>query len=256
MKLFQLFAYVVVALQLTSGLSADDKCGTTNLYECPSVTCNSTILVKDCLDCDGFFSTDPGTGTCFDRKLVNGTDNPSSDYLWRDIVGLILWFCTAGIATACGVGGGGVYVPVGILLLNFAPKASSGLSQASIFGASLGGLLLNIRDNHPFTTKSTTKQGTTKMESCEMAAPADSDKAKYYTRPLIDFDMALFLSPVSLVIELSLFSTSFTDFIHFRTILDGDGGCSIGCNYPKAIAKCKLLMCLHMYHSDEKDGSF
>ncbi|CAJ1950588.1 unnamed protein product [Cylindrotheca closterium] len=201
MKLFQLFAFVLVALQLQSVLSADDQCATTNLYKCPSTTCNSTILVKDCLECDGFLSTDAITETCFDRKLLNGKDNPSEDYLWRDVAGLILWFCAAGIATACGVGGGGIYVPVGILLLNFMPKPSSGLSQASIFGASLGGLLLNIRDNHPFTVKCEyrpSEQGGTKIESCEMDAPPDTDKVKYFSRPLIDFDMALFLAPMEM----------------------------------------------------------
>lgn len=200
MKLFQLFAYVIVALQLTSVLSADDTCGSASLYECPSTFCNTTILVKDCLECDGFLSTDTNTGTCFNRKLLS-SDNPPSGYLWRDIAGLILWFATAGIAMACGVGGGGVYVPVGVLLLAFGPKASSGLSQASIFGASVGGLILNLRNRHPYTTKyekRSREEGGTKMESLEMDAPEDTDKVTYYSRPLIDFDMALFLAPMEM----------------------------------------------------------
>mmetsp|Transcript_29970 Transcript_29970/g.71972 ORF Transcript_29970/g.71972 Transcript_29970/m.71972 type:complete len:572 (+) Transcript_29970:150-1865(+) len=201
MKIFQVFAAVIVALQFHAVMSAEDKCAKTNQYKCPSTTCNSTIWVKDCLDCDGFLSTDAKTETCFDRKILNGKDNPSSDYLWRDILGLVLWFCAAGIATACGVGGGGIYVPVGILLLNFMPKPSSGLSQASIFGASLGGLLLNIRNKHPYTTKyeyRSTERGGNVMESCEMDAPPDTDNVRYFSRPLIDFDMALFLAPMEM----------------------------------------------------------
>ena len=75
------------------------------------------MFVSNCLDCPGHMST--YDQTCFDRKLLNGQDNPDSTYLWRDILGLLVWFLAAGIATACGVGGGGIYVPLGILLLNF-----------------------------------------------------------------------------------------------------------------------------------------
>lgn len=159
------------------------------------------MIVNDCLDCDGFPSTDSKTGTCFDRKLLNGKDNPPSGYLWRDIVGIIVWFCAAGVATACGVGGGGIYVPLGIILLDFSPKPSSGLSQASIFGASLGGLALNIRNKHPFTTKCEYRShddGGNRLESCEMDAPPDSEGVKYFNRPLIDYDMALFLAPMEM----------------------------------------------------------
>merc|ERR1712232_1381803 len=91
----------------------------------------------------------------FDRKVFNSHNedftNPDDYYvhLWRDILGVLVWFCAAGVATACGVGGGGIYVPLGMILLDFAPKPSSGLSQASIFGASLGGILLNLRNLHP-----------------------------------------------------------------------------------------------------------
>lgn len=231
MKLFQLFAFIV-ALQFHSVVSAEDKCDKTNLYKCPSTTCNETIFVTDCLDCDGFLNTDAQSETCFDRKLLNGKDNPSRDYLWRDIVGLILWFSAAGIATACGVGGGGIYVPVGILLLNFMPKPSSGLSQASIFGASLGGLLLNIRDKHPFTTKCeyrSREQGGTTTESCETDAPPDTDTVRYFNRPLIDFDMALFLAPMEMA------------------------GAVLGVIVQKLLPN---VSCYSLYHNDEEDDSF
>jgi uncharacterized membrane protein YfcA len=152
---------------------------------------------------------------------LNGKDNPSRGYLYRDIVGIVIWFVAAGVATACGVGGGGIYVPLGILLLAFAPKASSGLSQASIFGASLGGLVLNIRDKHPFTFKvqQLAKQDTSKSAAAavnetataEAAAtecissipttdhtPETTETCQYYTRPRIDYDMALFLAPLQM----------------------------------------------------------
>lgn len=131
-------------------------------------------------------------------------------------VGTIVWFLTAGIATACGVGGGGIYVPMGILLLRFPPKPSSGLSQASIFGASLGGILVNIRKKHPDEhirdTKGTpSEEHPGKMISYEKGkGPVEIEedrqryldggdgKRKFYTRPVIDYNMALFLAPMEM----------------------------------------------------------
>jgi uncharacterized membrane protein YfcA len=127
-----------------------------------------------------------------------------------------VWFLTAGIATACGVGGGGIYVPMGILLLRFPPKPSSGLSQASIFGASLGGILVNIRKRHPDEhirdTKGTPSEehpgkmiayekGKGPMEiedDREKYLDGGDGKRKFYTRPVIDYNMALFLAPMEM----------------------------------------------------------
>lgn len=200
-----------------AGSSSSSKCVTDdNRLECPNtVDCPSSgySYVNDCLDCANNLNTDNASNQCFTRKLLNGKDNPSSQYLWRDIIGMIVWFCAAGVATACGVGGGGIYVPLGILLLAFAPKQSSGLSQASIFGASLGGLVLNLRNYHPFTAKVETVQdtedgnatgGNVENETVTANIPTNDDgvpntsTVKYYTRPLIDYDMALFLAPMEM----------------------------------------------------------
>ena len=131
-------------------------------------------------------------------------------------VGTIFWFLTAGIATACGVGGGGIYVPIGILLLRFPPKPSSGLSQASIFGASLGGILVNIRKRHPDEHIRDTKGTPSETHPGKMVAyekgkgPMEIEddrkkyleggdgKRKFYTRPVIDYNMALFLAPMEM----------------------------------------------------------
>ena len=167
-----------------AGEGGDDTCASSASFACPS--CGG-IGVSNCLDCAGYLSTDTEHNICFDRRLFNNFNDDSSDHsdhyhhLWRDLVGMVVWFCAAGVATACGVGGGGIYVPLGIILLNFAPKPSSGLSQASIFGASLGGLLLNLRDLHPNTEIRSSQSST-----------------QTYTRPLIDYDMALFLSPMEM----------------------------------------------------------
>lgn len=108
-------------------------------------------------------------------------------------------------------------------MLAFAPKSSSGLSQASIFGASLGGLLLNIRNKHPLTFKvkqqQQQQQNTSTSTDANSASnkypsgvttetilslptadntPESSERCHYYTRPLIDYDMAMFLAPMEM----------------------------------------------------------
>ena len=178
--------------------SSDGTCAESNNFECPhlSLICGEKVFVSDCQDCDGYMSTDSRDAICFNRRLLNSKDNPNPSYLWRDMFGMIVWFITAGIATACGVGGGGIYVPLGILLLNFAPKPSSGLSQASIFGASLGGLLLNLRNKHPYAVK--VSRSHDDYKSVPWNEQMSDDNTMYYTRPLIDFDMALFLAPMEM----------------------------------------------------------
>lgn len=184
---------------LPSVMEASGRCESSveAYYECP--VCVDGSVVSDCLtDCPGFPSTD-GDNNCIDRKLF------SQEFLWRDILTIVVWFLTAGAATAAGVGGGGIYVPIGILLLAFSPKQSSGLSQASIFGASVGGLLLNIRNQHPKSNCIHDAPGVAAKVS--EGAPSEhklhrpdllkeDPDATAYSRPLIDYDMALFLSPM------------------------------------------------------------
>lgn len=188
----------------------EGKCSASQKFMCPNTEAcpdSGFSYVKDCLECSGNLSTDNKNKMCFDRKIFNGKDNPPIrfPYLWRDIVGMIVWFVAAGVATACGVGGGGIYVPLGIVLINFAPKQASGLSQSSIFGASLGGLILNLRNKHPYTSRliQTGAVGP-EAERRESDIPTnedgeiDTETTKYFTRPLIDFDMALFLAPMEM----------------------------------------------------------
>jgi hypothetical protein len=114
-----------------------DRCDpATSSYQCTN--CGG-ILVNDCMDCHGYLHPDATHNMCVARKLLfhayntSDSSNPGDGrhhLWWRDLVGLVVWFVSAGVATACGVGGGGIYVPLGIILLNFAPKSSSGLSQA------------------------------------------------------------------------------------------------------------------------------
>ena len=69
----------------------------------------------------------------------------------------------------------------------FAPKPASGLSQCSIFGASLGGLLINLVANHPKIDVRDTVSTLSEKDYLYSGR-------KLYTRPRIDYDMALFLA--------------------------------------------------------------
>ena len=102
-------------------------------------------------------------GTCEWRALF------SCDFVGYDVTATVVWFIVAGFAMAAGVGGGGIYVPLGILIVQLQTKQATGLSQACIFGGSLAGYIINSRARHPL---------------------AD--------RPVIDFDMALFLAPMEM----------------------------------------------------------
>lgn len=213
-----LLALVLYIAPLASAAGEEGKCAGEGQFSCPN--CGG-IKVSDCMDCEGYLFTDYNYQLCYNRKLFNtNAENGNSDnhypFLWTDIVGTIVWFLTAGIATACGVGGGGIYVPMGILLLRFPPKPSSGLSQASIFGASLGGILVNCRKRHPDEhirdTKGTpSEENPGKMVAYEKGkGPMEiqddrqnyldggDGKRKFYTRPVIDYNMALFLAPMEM----------------------------------------------------------
>ena len=205
-----LLSLLVFQLSLTPVSAGDDKCAAEGFF-CPN--CGGTI-VSSCLSCDGYLNTDYKNEVCFERSLFGPRNDDHTDpenyydFLWNDVVGTLVWFLAAGVATACGVGGGGIYVPAGMLLLRFAPKPASGLSQASIFGASLGGLILNLRNNHPNTRIREKEQLDAEGKSIPLRGStvqlkkADDDYVQsggvFYTRPLIDYDMALFLAPMEM----------------------------------------------------------
>jgi uncharacterized membrane protein YfcA len=53
------------------------------------------------------------------------------------------------ICAGGGIGGGGFYLPVFILILSLAPQEAVPLSKVTIFGVALGGYLVNFRKRHP-----------------------------------------------------------------------------------------------------------
>ncbi|KAL9183717.1 hypothetical protein ACHAXT_004573 [Thalassiosira profunda] len=86
-----------------------------------------------------------------------------------DVVGFLLAALGLIIAAGGGIGGGGILVPIFILVLGFMPKHAIPLSNVTVFGGAIANTLRNARKRHPL---------------------AD--------RPLIDWDLILVMEPPTL----------------------------------------------------------
>ena len=86
-----------------------------------------------------------------------------------EIFGYILAFLAANLANATGIGGGGIHVPILILVMRFTAHSAIPLSKALILGGAIVAVLLNIKKKHPD-----------------------------HNKPLIDFDVIVILQPVLL----------------------------------------------------------
>lgn len=160
------------------------------------------------------FLMNSGANRIFSFKWVHFSFLPSTHP--RVSAASIVWFLVAGVAVSCGVGGGGIYVPMGMILLRLPPKPSAGLSQACIFGAGIGGLIINGRKRHPNRHIRDTKGQPS--ESCQgKIVPYEKNMThleieadrklylqggdglrRFYTRPVIDYDLILFMAPMEL----------------------------------------------------------
>eukprot|EP01032_Pedospumella_encystans_P012062 gene12062-13980_t len=120
-----------------------------------------------------FFVTDYGRGSGEDlgRRLSESYQQhkdlfpmDSSDF-WGTLtvtLGLL-------VAAAGGIGGGGILVPLLILIFNFSPKFAVPLSNFTIVGSSITNMVLNIPKRHP---------------ECD--------------RPLVDWDLILVMEPLTM----------------------------------------------------------
>ena len=73
------------------------------------------------------------------------------------------------VAAGGGIGGGGMLVPIYILVLGFSPKYAIPLSNVTVFGGALANTLLNWSKRHPLVD-----------------------------RPLIDWDLILVMEPLTI----------------------------------------------------------
>ena len=93
------------------------------------------------------------------------------DQAGHDVAAMFAILVGSMIAAGGGLGGGGVFVPIYILILDYPPKFAAALSQATIFGGSIVNLMMNLRKYHPQRTH----------------------------RPLTDFSTLLIFEPMLLV---------------------------------------------------------
>ena len=114
----------------------------------------------------------------FDQQHANSTDfvnNHPSDHAplfplkAEDFIGFFLAALGLILAAGGGIGGGGILVPIYILVLGFMPKHAIPLSNVTVFGGAIANTIRNVRQRHP---------------------TAD--------RPLIDWDLILVMEPSTL----------------------------------------------------------
>lgn len=112
-----------------------------------------------------------------DREEGHGNSHHHHGHYWHkplhpidgwDLTGVGLACIGLMIAAAGGIGGGGILVPLYILVLGFDPKHAIPLSNITIFGGAITNTVLNLSKRHP-----------------------DAD------RPLVDWDLILVMEPLT-----------------------------------------------------------
>jgi hypothetical protein len=144
-----LFMLVTIAICAASAMAADDdlldeKCITTKKGLCdpPYIICNGD--------------------TCSHKKVF-----PME---LKEFFGVVVVFFVACLAVASGIGGGGLFVPILILLFDMSPKEAIALSNGMIFFNSATKWLLTIHEKHP----------------------------RFPHRPQIDYNIAIIFNPMIL----------------------------------------------------------
>lgn len=123
-----------------------------------SHACESTT---DCLAL-GLHDTICRSSVCMEDKLF-----PLSR---TEITGSIGAFIANVLAAGSGLGGGGLLVPLYILLMGLSSHEAIPLSKATIFGSAIASFIINVRSKHPLSRN----------------------------RPLIDYETMLMMEPMTL----------------------------------------------------------
>lgn len=88
----------------------------------------------------GMKKDDAGEGVTLDTSppILNDADTvwPALELNWRVAVGSIIAFLGGSLGCAGGIGGGGIFVPMLVLVIGFDEKSSTALSKCMIMGAS------------------------------------------------------------------------------------------------------------------------
>ncbi|KYR00255.1 hypothetical protein DLAC_03418 [Tieghemostelium lacteum] len=127
-----------------------DKCQIGQV--CRNSTCTGCIDNLECYDlnsqwiCSGGSPTDDD-GLCVHKTLFH------NEFTGLDMVGFILLFIGCALSSGGGVGGGGIYIPVLILVSKWDPKSAIPLSNCLVAGCALANLIQNFSRRHPHTDR-------------------------------------------------------------------------------------------------------
>jgi uncharacterized membrane protein YfcA len=119
-----------------------------------------------------FLTNDPGSSSSSSsshHQVYSEGHEPLFPLSSNDFVGFGLAIIGLIIAAGGGIGGGGILVPIYILVMRFSPKHAIPLSNVTVLGGALANTILNTRKRHPL---------------------AD--------RPLVDWDLILVMEPLTI----------------------------------------------------------
>ena len=144
------------------------------------VACVATVMIVTCehdaseQDDYGFFDSSHQNmleeATAIHHKPIYPEDHtPLFPLTASDYYGIMFSVVGLAIAAGGGIGGGGILVPIYILVVGFSPKHAIPLSNVTIFGGAIANMILNVRKRHPLTD-----------------------------RPLIDWDLILAMEPLTI----------------------------------------------------------
>ncbi|KAI3992668.1 hypothetical protein MKX01_007990 [Papaver californicum] len=74
---------------------------------------------------------------------------PEMRFGWRIVVGSIIAFVASAFGSVGGVGGGGIYVPMLILIIRFDAKSAISISKCMIMGTAASTVYCNLKRRHP-----------------------------------------------------------------------------------------------------------
>lgn len=78
---------------------------------------------------------------CIEKNLFD-------PFTWKDVVATVIAFMSTALGSGCGVGGGGLLVPMYIFFYGLSPKHAIPLSKATIFGNSVSAYFFNFNRKH------------------------------------------------------------------------------------------------------------
>ncbi|ETL84398.1 hypothetical protein F441_16355, partial [Phytophthora nicotianae CJ01A1] len=135
-----------------------------NVNDSPVLDVESEVYCEAATDClaQGLKHNTCRAGVCVDDALF-----PLSH---EEIAGSIGAFVATILAAGSGLGGGGLLVPLYIMLMSMSSHEAVPLSKATIFGGAIASFLLNVRKRHPLVR----------------------------SRPLIDYETMLLMEPMTL----------------------------------------------------------